>query len=261
MVISAIIVFGVVSFREIGIDLFPRVEFPVITIVSVPFPGADPATIETTVTDPIEEAVSRSRDQAPALHQHRRRLAGGDRVRAGEGTSTSPTRRSRPSSARSARTCRTTSRIRSSRSSTSTRRRSWRSIVSRATCPIRDLTHLADKTVKERLQRVRNVGAGEDRRRPRPADLALARPREARGRTALGPGRGAPPSGPSTSSTPAGASRRGRREYVVKTKAEFESAEQIADMVVAYRDGAPVRVRDLGRVEDGLEEERSSARA
>jgi len=57
MVLSAIIVFGVISYSRIGIDLFPRVEFPVITVVSV-LPGADPETVELTVTDLIEEAIS-----------------------------------------------------------------------------------------------------------------------------------------------------------------------------------------------------------
>ena len=52
MVLSAIIVFGAISYGRIGIDLFPRVEFPVITVVSV-LPGADPETVELTVTDLI----------------------------------------------------------------------------------------------------------------------------------------------------------------------------------------------------------------
>jgi len=57
MIMAAIIVFGAISFHEIGIDLFPRVEFPVITILTQ-LRGADPETVETTVTDVIEEAVS-----------------------------------------------------------------------------------------------------------------------------------------------------------------------------------------------------------
>jgi HAE1 family hydrophobic/amphiphilic exporter-1 len=57
MTIIAIVILGIVSMMKIGIDLFPRVEFPVITIISV-LPAADPETIETSVTDVIEEAVS-----------------------------------------------------------------------------------------------------------------------------------------------------------------------------------------------------------
>jgi hydrophobic/amphiphilic exporter-1 (mainly G- bacteria), HAE1 family len=57
MVITAIIVFGLVSFSRVGTDLIPKIDFPIISVVSV-LPGADPATIESTVSDPIEEAVS-----------------------------------------------------------------------------------------------------------------------------------------------------------------------------------------------------------
>ena len=58
---------------------------------------------------------------------------------------------------------------------------------------------------------------------------------------------------------PGGRVETGPLEYVVKTKAEFESAEQFGGMTVAYRNGAAIRVRDLGRVEDGIQEERTLA--
>ena len=40
-----------------GVDLFPDVDFPIVT-VSVRYEGADPETVETEVTDLIEEAVN-----------------------------------------------------------------------------------------------------------------------------------------------------------------------------------------------------------
>ena len=57
MVISALVVFGLVSYRSLGIDLFPKVDFPIVTITAV-LPGADPETVETDVTEHIEEAVN-----------------------------------------------------------------------------------------------------------------------------------------------------------------------------------------------------------
>jgi HAE1 family hydrophobic/amphiphilic exporter-1 len=48
-------------------------------------------------------------------------------------------------------------------------------------------------------------------------------------------------------------------EFSLKTKGEVESVREFGELVVAYRGGAPVRIRDLGRVEDGLEEERTYA--
>src|SRR3989304_1344174 len=57
MVISALVVFGIVSYRGLGIDLFPKVDFPIVTVTSI-LPGADPETVETDVTEHLEEAIN-----------------------------------------------------------------------------------------------------------------------------------------------------------------------------------------------------------
>jgi HAE1 family hydrophobic/amphiphilic exporter-1 len=49
-------------------------------------------------------------------------------------------------------------------------------------------------------------------------------------------------------------------EYSVKTDAEFRSLEELERMVVAYADGAPVLLRDVARVVDGHEDQRTIAR-
>ncbi len=256
MVISGIIVFGVVSFRQIGIDLFPRVEFPVISIVSV-LPGSDPATIETTVTDPIEEAVS----TISGIKHLRSTSTDGvsqvviefelekqvdiayEEVQAKLGTVRSdlPKDLEEPIVEKFD--------IDSS---------PILAVIVSGDMPIRELTHLADKTVKERLQRVRNVGqvklvGGRDRK----IWLWLDRDRlEGYALSVLDVERALQTE---HVEYPGGRVETGPREYVVKTRAEFESAEEIAEMVVAFRSGAPIKVRDLGKVEDGLEEERSLA--
>jgi hydrophobic/amphiphilic exporter-1 (mainly G- bacteria), HAE1 family len=48
---------GYWSLNQLGVDLFPNVTFPVVT-VSTPYPGASPAEIETLVSKPIEDEVS-----------------------------------------------------------------------------------------------------------------------------------------------------------------------------------------------------------
>jgi len=53
---------------------------------------------------------------------------------------------------------------------------------------------------------------------------------------------------------PAGDVESGRLEYSVKTDAEFDSIRELEGMVVAYVDRAPVRLRDVARVEDGAED-------
>ncbi len=57
MLIAFMVVMGAVAYVDIPVDLFPRVEMPFVTILTV-YPGASPTEIENLITDPIEEAVS-----------------------------------------------------------------------------------------------------------------------------------------------------------------------------------------------------------
>ncbi len=47
------------------------------------------------------------------------------------------------------------------------------------------------------------------------------------------------------------------RSYTVKAPAARADAEDFGDVIVAYRDGAALRVRDLGRAEDGVENDKA----
>lgn len=57
MLFSAVIVFGVYSFTRLPIDLFPRIEAPVITVLT-PYPGASAFDVEQNVTRELETALS-----------------------------------------------------------------------------------------------------------------------------------------------------------------------------------------------------------
>lgn len=57
MLIATVVVFGLFSYPKIGVDQFPDINFPVVTITTV-LPGADPQTIETNVTEPLEEVLN-----------------------------------------------------------------------------------------------------------------------------------------------------------------------------------------------------------
>lgn len=57
MGVLTFIVFGLMSYNTMPINLFPNVDFPIVTVQTV-YNGADPSTVETKVTDKIEEAVS-----------------------------------------------------------------------------------------------------------------------------------------------------------------------------------------------------------
>jgi len=51
-----------------------------------------------------------------------------------------------------------------------------------------------------------------------------------------------------------------RIEFAVKTDAEYRSVEELSAMLVAYENGAPIRLSDVARLEDGSEDERGFAR-
>lgn len=51
------VVLGIVSYFELGVDLFPKVDFPVISI-SAALPGASAEEMESSVTKPLEEALN-----------------------------------------------------------------------------------------------------------------------------------------------------------------------------------------------------------
>ena len=57
VLILALTVVGIFSFFSLGVDLFPKVDFPVVT-VTVVNQGASPQEIETEVTDKVESAVN-----------------------------------------------------------------------------------------------------------------------------------------------------------------------------------------------------------
>src|SRR3954454_12806667 len=57
VLILSLTVIGVLSFTKLGVDRFPKIDFPTIVITTVQ-PGAAPEQIETEITDKIEEGVN-----------------------------------------------------------------------------------------------------------------------------------------------------------------------------------------------------------
>ena len=57
MIILSLTVVGLFSYKSLGVDLFPKIDLPTIT-VTVINPGASPQEIETEITDKVEGAVN-----------------------------------------------------------------------------------------------------------------------------------------------------------------------------------------------------------
>ena len=57
VLVLVLTVVGVFAYGQLGVDRFPKVDFPVVT-VTTSLPGASPEEIETEITDKIEAAVN-----------------------------------------------------------------------------------------------------------------------------------------------------------------------------------------------------------
>jgi hydrophobic/amphiphilic exporter-1 (mainly G- bacteria), HAE1 family len=57
MLLVALVVFGIVAFPRIGLEMFPGIEPPVATVLTI-YPGAGPETVEKEVSQKIEDALS-----------------------------------------------------------------------------------------------------------------------------------------------------------------------------------------------------------
>src|ERR671935_131335 len=57
MLISFLVVLGVFSFRDLGVDLFPRSD-PATVNISISLPGASPDEVSSSVVEPMEQAIS-----------------------------------------------------------------------------------------------------------------------------------------------------------------------------------------------------------
>jgi len=257
MLILALVVAGAVSYVRLPTDRLPYVDLPTVSVRTV-LPGAAPEQVENEVSRRIEEAVNT--------------IEGLDELRSisGQGTSlvlaTFRLSRDVDVAAQDVR----------DRVATV-----LRALPEDAEPPIvakfdadsgavlelalsgartlRELTEIADKLVKVRLERcpgvgeVRLVGGAE-----RTLNVWLDADRLAAQRLPVTAVRDAVAA--QNADVPGGNLTAGAREQVLRTLGRLTDAPAFEDIVVAVRDGVPVRVRDVGRVEDGSREQRSRAR-
>src|SRR5574341_1181436 len=124
---------------------------------------------------------------------------------------------------------------------------------------IKDLTHYADKVLKRDIEKISGVGSVTiTGGRTRQVRIWLDRRKmEAAALTADDVKRAL---GVEHREVPGGRIENARMEYVVKTKGEYETPEAFNDLVVTYRHGRLIKLKDIGSAEDGLEDERSVTR-
>ena len=254
MASAVFVLFGIVAYQRIGVDRFPRVEFPVISITTV-LAGANPDVIDSSVTNIIETAVN----SVPGI----------DTIQS----------RSSPSASTVVVTFDLSKDIDVAFSEVQAKvNQVLRQLPDDADPPVvlkvevgaapvfwlalqgnrtsQQLNQYARQVIKKRLETIDGVGQviiGGERRRNIRVDLDLDR-MAALGVTAQDV-RNAFRN--EHVQMPGGFLVSGPGESLIKLDLEFHSPAALGEMVVRYADGAPIRLRDLGRIEDGLADARA----
>lgn len=257
MVILALVVLGIVSYPRLGVDLFPKVDFPIVSIYTV-LPGASPEIMDVDVTDKVEEAVGTINGVKSITST------------SSEGTSTVIVEfyleRNIDIAVQDVREKISTIR---SKLPTDVKEPVIQKVDPDANAVLwialygerspRDLSTYADEVLKEKLQKVSGVGAVQmPGLRLRQVRLWLDREKMiAHGITAQDITRLLQRE---NVELPSGRIESATREYSIKVKGELRSVEAFGNLVVGYHKGAAVRLSSIARVEDGMEEKRSIAR-
>ncbi len=257
MLIGGIVVLGLVSIPRLGVDLWPRIEFPLVTVQTV-LQGAAPETMEREVTEVLEEAVntiegirtlrSASSDSLSLLfiefelEYDIQEKAQEVRERVAAVSAELPVDVEPPVIDR-----------------VDPDAQPVLAILLAGPYSIREVSELADKRIKTRLERVPGVGS---------ITLVGSRPREIR--VWIDPMRLAG-YGLAVDDVlaalrrehvelPAGRIETPHAEYALRTEGKLRGAEEFAGVVLAERSGRAIHLRDVATVEDGLADERTVSR-
>jgi HAE1 family hydrophobic/amphiphilic exporter-1 len=251
MMTLALIVFGVLGYQRLGVDQYPNMEFPVLTVNAV-LEGATPQGIEEDVTDVLEEqlnTIAGVRSLRSTSYPGTAQIAvefelGMDLDVAAQDV------RDRISQARfllpPALEPPTVSKFDSNSFPVV-----W--LTLRSDRPLVETSEFVKRHINPLLETIPGVAAvtnfGSRERNIRiwlDGDALTARGLSAT--DVIGA------LGREHVELPAGQIEHGRVEYAVKTFAEFRTLEELEGLVVSHVGGAPVMLRDVARVEDGAED-------
>ncbi|HVF87180.1 MAG TPA: efflux RND transporter permease subunit, partial [Pyrinomonadaceae bacterium] len=257
MIILSLTVVGAFSFFSLGVDLFPKIDFPTITITVVN-PGASPREIETEITDQVEATVNtisgidelrstsvegvaqvfvqflldKDVDVAAQEIRDKVNLIRGDLPETAEDpviqkldTDASPILR----------------------------------IAVSADKSLREVTDIADKEIKERIESINGVGLVQILGGATREIHVWIDPDKMRAFNITVPDVVAAVRAQNLE-VPGGRVDEGARELTVRTMGRITNPSDFNSVAVSSRGGYPVKVSDIGYVEDGTEEQRTSAR-
>jgi HAE1 family hydrophobic/amphiphilic exporter-1 len=257
MMMLALVVLGVVSYRRLAIDEYPDITYPVVS-VTTNYPGASPEVMERDVSRPIEEALNTVQG---IRELNSTSFEGSSNVRVTLQLGVNPmeaqqdvlskvarVRRALPPDADDPVVIRYDPNERSIMSIA----------IQSAERPIRELTDLADQIIANRLEAIPGVG-GVNVIGGTPRQIRVTLDHDAMVSYGISPAQVSAALARENQEVPAGRVWRGEQEKLVRVTGRITDPMAFADVVVVMRNGTPVKVSDLGRVIDGSAEPRSAA--
>ncbi len=252
-----LVTLGIFSFKRLGVEMFPNVEFPLVSIVTT-FPGASPETVEREVSKRIEESVnqiagvkhvfSTSREGVSTvmvqfqLEQKVNDAAQEVRAKIGSIRGILPQGIEEPIIQKLDFNAAPVASL---------------AVRSDLMSP-RELTILVEKKIKKRFESVAGVGkvdmVGGQKREIR-VELDPAR------LDSLGLGVNDIVNGikSENTNTPLGRLTKGSAEYPMRVDGKPQRADQYRTMAVTRRNGRPITLGEVAAVTDGIEEKRTLA--
>src|SRR5213078_3196506 len=256
MLVMSLVVLGIFSFRDLGVDLFPKAD-PATVNVTLSLPGASPDEISSSVVEPMEQAISGvsgideiqarinegggtitvrfvlERDLNDAVNDVREKVAGA--IKSVPPELLPPVITKVDPDADPVMSL----------------------MVSSDAMSLRTLTELADKQISRAIQTVSGVGqvtiAGSrareihivvDIEKLNSYGLSITQVRDAVIAENV--------------EIPGGAVEQGKGQLLLRTMGRIDATEDFNNIVVATKNGTPIRVADLGYAEDSSERPTSS---
>jgi len=254
---AAMIIFGWIAFQNMGLDLFPEVDFPYVTVTTTLI-GASPEVIDMDVTDVLEEQITTIEGIKTIRSQSYEGMSrivvefeldkdvdvAAQEVRA----KVNLAERDLPDDV---------DKPIVDKLDVASQPIMWVAVSSRG--DYARLAHYADKIAKERFQAIRGVGMVQTGGlRDREIRVWVDPERlEARG---LSPQDVVRAIKLKHVELPGGRIERIDKEFSVKIEGEYQSVDELKDLVLSSWDGAVTRLRDVAQVIDGKEDLRTVAR-
>jgi len=256
VIILALVVVGAFSYFQLGVDRFPDVDFPFVTVTTV-LPGAAPEEVETEITDKLEESIntisgieemiSTSSENVSLIQIQFALEKNGDVAAQEVRDKINSVLGELPRDADPP----IIEKIDADASPVI-------SIALSGPATQREISEYADETLKRRLETVAGVGqvrlVGERLRQINviadPAKLNSVGLTSANVVGALAT---------QNVQIPGGKVEQNRRDLTLRTYGRVGSPEDFGALPIVSRQGYSVRVRDVARVEDGMEDEQSVA--